>query len=272
MAKCLSSLKSFLKSIRIIYLGRFVVLILLLVQASFFSSYPIWYKDNLRWIAVLISYFPALFYWCHSLYTDAGLVRMFHTWGLYVVLALVPNIAITFAVCGDELDKNSFLGPNTLKVIVCFTPVLFLVLLNTAKDLGEYENYRQLATQLSLRICIDLFDGVAMMNVVLDEKQYPHGMTKELGIVIIAVACLSFVLSMLQMVENKIEHGVCQIRKKLVIIRSGIQMVFVNAIFLIIRVIIFMKYGKDDSIFMAKNGIAIFLSISEIYHTLNRKI
>ena len=271
MAKILSSLKHCIKSIPLIYVGRFVILILLLVQGSFFSAYPIWYKDNLRWIAVLISYFPAIFFWGHSLQTDAGLVRMFHTWGLFVVLALVPNIAITIAVCGDELDSKSFLGPNTLKVIICFTPVLFLLLLNTAKDLGEYENYRQLATQLSLRICIDLFDGVAMMNVVLDEKEHPHGMTKELGIVIIAVACLSFVLSLLQMVENKIEHGICQIRKRLVIVRSGIQLV-VNVIFLIIRVILLMKYGKDDSIFMAKNGIAIFLSISEIYHSLERKI
>ena len=272
MAEFLPSLKFFIKSIRIIYVGRFVLLILLLIQCSFFAAYPIWYKDDLRWIAVIISYFPAIFYWCHSLNTDAGLVRMFHTWGLFVVVALVPNIAITFGVCGDELDSKSSLGPNTLKAIICLTPVVFLLLLNTATDLGEHETYRQLATQLSLRICIDLFDGVAMVDVVLDEKENPHGMTKELGIVIITVACLSFVLSLVQMVENKIEYGVCQIRKKLVIIRSGIQMVLVNAIFLIIRLIIFIKYKKDDSIFMAKNGIAIFISISEIYHLLNRKI
>ena len=271
MAEVLHSLKKIIKSIRLVFVGRFVVFVLLVVQSSYFAAYPVWYTDNLRWIAVIISYFPAIFYWCHCLTTDAGLIRMFHTWGLFVLVSLIPNIAITFAVCGADLDKESYLSPNTLKVIICFTPVIFLLLLNTAKDLSEYENYRQLASQLSLRISIDLFDGVAMFNMVLDERENPYGITKEFGIAMITVACFSFALSPLQMAENKLDYGICQLRKKLVIIRSGIQMVLVNAAFLIIRLVIFIKYGKDESIFMAKNGIAIFLSISEIYHSLDRK-
>jgi len=272
MAKVLSSLKKIIKSIRLVFVGRFAVFVLLLTQCSFFAAYPIWYTDNLRWIAVVTLYFPTIFYWGHCLKIGAGLARMFHTWGLFVLVALVPNIAITFGVCGDELDNESYLGPNTLKVIICFTPVLFLLLLNTAKDLGEHEDYRQLATQLSLRISIDLFDGVAMLDVVLDERENHYGIEKGFGIMMISVACFSFALSLLQMVENKLDQGRCQLRKKLVIIRSGIQMVLVNVIFLIIRLVIFIKYGKDESIFMAKNGIAIFLSLSEIYHLLNRKI
>lgn len=138
--------------------------------------------------------------------------------------------------------------------------------------MGEHEDYRQLATQLSLRISIDLFDGVAMLDVVLDERENHYGIKKGFGIMMITVACFSFALSLLQMVENKLDQGRCQLRKKLVIIRSGIQIVLVNVIFLIIRLVIFIKYGKDESIFMAKNGIAIFLSLSEIYHLLNSKI
>ena len=72
------------------------------------------------------------------------------------------------------------------------------------------------------------------------------------------------------MLENKLDKGCCQIRKKLVIIRNVIQMLFVNMAFLIIRLVIFVKYGKDESIFMAKNGIAIFLSFSEIYYLLRQ--
>lgn len=261
---------SFLKSIRLVFVGRLAVFVLLLVQGSFFAAFPIWYTDNLRWIALITLYFPAIFFWCHCLRIDAGLVRMFHTWGLFVVVALTPNIAITFAVCGDDLDKESYLSPNTLKVIVCFTPVLFLLLLNTAKDLGEHENYRNLATQLSLRISIDLFDGVAMLNLVLDEKENQYGIEKEFEIAMITAVCFSFILTLLQMLENKLDKGCCQIRKKLVIIRNVIQMLFVNMAFLIIRLVIFVKYGKDESIFMAKNGIAIFLSFSEIYYLLRQ--
>ena len=271
MAKVPPSLKNIIKSIRLVFVGRFVVLVLLLIQCSFFAAYPTWYSDDMHWIAVLTLYLPAICYWSYCLATDAGLVRMFHIWGLFVLVALIPNIAITFGVCGDELDSKSFLGPNTLKVILCFTPVLFLILLNTATDLKEHEGYRQLASQLSLRISIDLFDGVAMLNMVLDDKQNPFGIEKRFGTMMITVACFSFALSWLQMAENKLEYGTCQLRKKLVIIRSAIQMLSVNVLFLIIRLVIFFKHRKDESIFMAKNGIAIFISISEMYHFFEPK-
>ena len=272
MAEVLMSLKNIIKSIRLVFVGRFVVLVLLVTQGSYFAAYPIWYTDDLRWIAVLTLYFPAIFYWGYCLITDAGLIRMFHTWGLFVGVALIPNIAITFAVCGGELDKKSYLGPNTLKVILCLTPVVFLLLLNTARDLGEYEEYRKLATQLSLRISIDLFDAVAMFDLVLDEKENHYGITKGFRIMMITVACLSFGLSLLQMVENRLECGSCQLHKRVAIIRNAIQMLLVNMVFLIIRLVILIKYEKDESIFMAKNGIAIFLSCSEIYYLVEKRI
>ena len=199
MAEVLSFLKKIIKSIRLVFVGRFVVFALLLVQCSFFAAYSMWYTDDLRWIAVITLYFPAIFYWFHCLKTDAGLITMFVTWGLFVVVGLIPNIAITFAVCGDELDKKSYLGPNTLKVILCLTPLLFLLLLNTARDLSDYEDNRELARRLSLYISIDLFDAVAMLDVVLDERENHYGISKGFGIVMITVACFSFVLSLLQM-------------------------------------------------------------------------
>jgi len=121
--------------------------------------------------------------------TDAGLLRMFLTWRLYVLVALVPNIGITFGVCGEDLNTEYFLGPNCLKVILCLTPVLFLLLLNTADDLRANEEYRQLAKELSVYISIDLFDGVEMLDVVLDEKENHYGIEKGFGIAMISVAC-----------------------------------------------------------------------------------
>ena len=253
-------------SVRLVFVGRFVLLALFLIQCGFFAAYPTWYSNNSPWIAVISLYAPAIIYWCHCLKTEAGLIRMFFTWGLYVVFALVPNVGITFGVCEEELDTENFLGPNCLKVILCLTPVLFLFLLNTADDLSENEDYRELAKELSVHISIDLFDGVEMLDVVLDERENNYGLKKGFGIAMITVACFSFVLSLLQMAENKLENGSCQIDKKLAIVRNSIQMVFVNLVFLIIRLVIFIEYKKDESIFIAKNGIAIFLSALEIYY------
>ncbi|KAJ7370873.1 hypothetical protein OS493_029417 [Desmophyllum pertusum] len=257
-------------ALQLLHVGRFVVFALLLTQCGFFAAYPAWYKDDLRWIGVVALYLPALLYWLYCLKTGAELLRMFFNWGLYVVVALVPNIAITFATCGDDLDKKNFLGPNTLKVVLCITPILFLFLLNTADDLNksDHEAYRDLAKKLSIQITIDLFDGVEMLDVVLDDRELgnSYGIPKEFGIVMIAVACLSFVLSLLQMAETELlDNGSTRLRKRLAIIWNALQLSLVNFAFLIIRLVIFFGYHKDESIFIAKNGIAIFLSALEIY-------
>ena len=292
MATIMSFLKEKLKALRLVWIGRFLFFALLMIQCGFHTAYPENYTDDASWIPIFLSYAPALFYWIYCLRTDATLIRMFFTWGLYTVLALVPNIAIIFAVAGDALDKEQLLGPNTLKVTLCITPVLFLFLLNTASDLSKHEDYRQLASKLSIQITIDLFDAVEMLDIVLDESQNSHchasvnftmgmenngtlsflgpqvpshGIPKDFGKVMVAGACFSFLLSLLQLAENKLDDGKHETRERLAIVRNGVQIVFVNLAFLLIRAVIFFKYKKDESIFIAKNGIAIFLSSLEIY-------
>ena len=190
---------------------------------------------------------------------------MFYTWGLYLAVFLIPLTVTIFLVAGDELDKTKFLGPNTLKVILCLTPVLFLFLPNTASGLSESDDYRQLALRLTIQVTIDLFDAVEMLDIVLDENESRQGIPKWFGRLMMAVACFSFLLSLLQMAENKLVDGKVEQSKCLAIIRNVVQMLCVNLVFMVIRLVIFFKYKKEESIFIAKNGIAIYFSALEIY-------
>lgn len=190
---------------------------------------------------------------------------MFFTWGLYLAVFLIPLTVTIFLLAGDELDKTKFLGPNTLKVILCLTPVLFLFLPNTASGLSESDDYRQLALRLTIQVTIDLFDAVEMLDIVLDENESRQGIPKWFGRLMMAVACFSFLLSLLQMAENKLVDGKVEQSKCLAIIRNVVQMVCVNLVFMVIRLVIFFKYKKEESIFIAKNGIAIYFSALEIY-------
>lgn len=262
---CLSFLKRTFKAFRLVLIGRFVFFALLTIQCGFLAAYPASYKDDVRLIPVFLLYVPTLAYWIYCLINDAGLLGMFYTWGLYVLTALIPNIVIIFALVGDDLDKKQLLGPNTLKVILCITPMLFLFLLNTASDLTEHEEYRQLASRLSIQITIDLFDAVEMLHTVLDERQNRHGIPKAFGRLMVLMACFSFLLSLLQLAENKLRFGRQKLRQKKAVVRNVMQMLFVNLVFLIIRLVVFLKYKKDESIFISKNVIAIFLSALEIY-------
>ena len=65
------------------------------------------------------------------------------------------------------------------------------------------------------------------------------------------------------MVETKLTERGSKTRFRTAIFHNIVQMVFVNVPFLVIRSVVFV-FGKDESIFIAKNGIGIVLSIMEI--------
>ena len=253
-----------IKAKPLVAIGRFIFFSLLMIQSGFLAAYPATYQDR-DTAALCLLCIPVLVYWIYCLCTEASLLRMFYTWGLYLAVFLIPLTVTIFLLAGDELDKTKFLGPNTLKVILCLTPVLFLFLPNTASGLSESDDYRQLALRLTIQVTIDLFDAVEMLDIVLDENESRQGIPKWFGRLMMAVACFSFLLSLLQMAENKLVDGKVEQSKCLAIIRNVVQMVCVNLMFMVIRLVIFFKYKKEESIFIAKNGIAIYFSALEIY-------
>ena len=147
----------------LVLVGRFLAVLLLCVQCGFLTAFPVCYRDDKRLISLVLLSFPALIYYGICLATGGELRKVFRTWGLYIIFGLIPYIAIIFALCGDVLNKDSFLSPTCLKVILCITPAAFLILVNTAGDLGKYEDYKALALTLSVVITIDLVDSVEML-------------------------------------------------------------------------------------------------------------
>ena len=66
------------------------------------------------------------------------------------------------------------------------------------------------------------------------------------------------------MAEIKITPDEAKIRFHTQWYRNIVQIVCVNVPFLVFRTVVFSVFGKDESIFIAKNGIGIVLSIMEI--------
>ncbi|KAL9959819.1 hypothetical protein ACROYT_G033175 [Oculina patagonica] len=243
--------------------GRLLFFALLATQCGFLASYPAKYKDTI-WFFMFAWYVPVVIIWiCLMVLREADLRRWVYVWGLYII-GLLANIILIFGFVVDGIDKENFLGPNTLKMVLCITPVLLILLLNTADDSQESDKHRELVSKSSVQMAIDLLDVVEMLDIILEEKEHAVGISKSVGIAMVVVACFSLLLSIWQMAENKFNGGKPTVRKKTSLIRSAVEMVCVNLVFLIVRVFVYFKYGKDESIFIAKNGIAIILSTLEI--------
>ena len=158
-------------------------------------------------------------------------------------------------------NDTKTLSSTLLKATLCVTPLLLLLLLNTASDANDTEENKDDVYKLCVQLAVDLLDAVEMIDIVLDEKEHNYGISQGFGIAMITVACISFLLSLWPMIETKLHD-----RKKTIsaISRNAAEIGLVNGPFLVIRLVIVFSYGKDESIFVAKNVIAIILSVLEI--------
>ena len=239
--------------------GRLLFLVLMLTQCLFLASYPAIYSSNLKWYLTSLSYAPSVLMWLFLFKSKkAKLYRIFWLWGMYV-LGLVVSTAIVFKIVGDSLDKDRFLGPNVLKKVLCITPILLLLLLKT----GEHgKSHKELVSSLCFRMILDLFDAIEIIDIVLEEKEHSYGISKEFGIAMVVLACISFLLSPWKMAEIDVEKN--KLRRPTAKWRYIVEMIVENLAFLVVRLVISFKYDKDESIFIAKNGIAFVLGFMEI--------
>ena len=270
------------------FVGRLAFALLLLTQGGFLVAYSVDYDEVAVEAPIVQGVLFAItaFVWLALICTEAKLSRLFYVWVLYV-FTLVVNIGILFGTIGDKLDSNKFLGPNVLKGVLCVTPPLLLLLLHNADDLDRSDERKDLVSKLSYQMAIDLFDVVDMIDIVLEDKRHgsancscanttinettPTSATSSLktipesfGIVMVTVASLSLLMSLWQLFENKLSRDDTKIRFRATVLRNLVEIALVNFVFLIIRLVVYAEYHRDESIFIAKNIISIVLSILEI--------
>ena len=112
---------------------------------------------------------------------------------------------------------------------------------------------------------LQVFDAIEMIDIVVSEKGKDSKIDKVNEIGIIALACVSLLLSAWQLVHSvhyKSTGALCNGEK----IRLGlvITAAIINFVSMIIRVVVLVEYGTNETIFIAKNIISILRSRREI--------
>ena len=159
---------------------------------------------------------------------------------------------------GDGLE-NKRLDPIVLKAALCLTPLLLVLLLNTASDADDY---RDALSKLCVQLAVDLLDAVEMIDIGLEDHEQKFCISDEFGIAMITVACISLFLSPWSMLEINLDEK--KTKKRTAMARNIVETFCVNIVFLGIRLAIVILYRKDETIFIAKNILAIVLSSLEI--------
>ena len=89
----------------------------------------------------------------------------FRDWQSYIRIFLVPCIICAFGVQTslDGMVLRYHLA-DKIKVPLCITPILLILLLTTADDSFSSKSHKELVRNLSVLMVADLFDAIEMLN------------------------------------------------------------------------------------------------------------
>jgi len=117
---------------------------------------------GIGWISVLA--FAVLVPWAVILWRwNRQLSKLWIVWTVYV-LVLAIFICVIFGWLREKLDKKNFWGPNNLKITVCMTPVIAIVLIATAKD---SQKYGDLVHRFYGGLVLELFDAIEVLAIAI---------------------------------------------------------------------------------------------------------
>ena len=191
---------------------------------------------------------------------------VFIAWLAYVSITLVPEVAVIFKRYAAELRDAKIWHQNLLKIALCITPMLFLLLVNSHHDSRPYSERRVYIDKISAGVTLDLLDSIDILEVLfIDdiELNLPVGLENA----IIAFACINFFLPTLALMELRaITKG--QVNSTASKVLYSISYIcLVNVPLGVIRIILWTNYNQDVSVFIGKNLIASAIYSFDIYES-----
>lgn len=250
--------------------GRVVWLILWWVQIFVFCFYVYLYRDSGALMLVSSFWFLVtcilrlilgpLILWL----SERELSCDPYIWLGYSFLFIV-DLILVFALGEDKFREERFVEPKILEAVLYMTPLLLLLLLTTADDdaikrLGDFK-------LLCVILAAQLLDAIEMIDIVVSEKVKGSEIDKVYERGMIALACMSLLLSAFQLVHS-VHHyykstGSRRDRGKIglgLVIAAAI----INFVSFGIRVVAMVEYGTNERPLIIKNIMSMFMLMVEV--------
>ena len=158
---------------------------------------------------------------------------------------------------------------DKIKVALCITPILLILLLTTADDLYSSRSHKELVRNLSVLMVADLFDAIEMLNNAFESSLGAFNLS---AIFLVIGAIITVIVSSLQIAEYEFIEGVEgesneQIRYKPNVFLKIVELV-TNLVALTIRLEVLIVHGKCratvGTVVIFKNFAALILSVMHI--------
>ena len=201
------------------------------------------------------------------------LSQFFRGWQSYICIVLVPSIIAACGVQGSSegmvLCYDCYHLADKIKVALCITPILLILLLTTADDSFSSKSHKELVRNLSVLMVADLFDAIEMLNNAFESS---FGAFNLSTIFLVIGAIITVIVSSLQIAQYEFIEGVKgesneQIRYKPNVFLKIVELV-TNLVALTIRLEVRFVHGKCratvGTVVIFKNFAALILSVMHI--------
>lgn len=235
-----------------------MIVICFVLQDFGLVYYLVDHYKNSNWWSFLLVYAPAITAYIVACYLrKKGYSFSWVVWFTYSV-ALIPIVVIIFGTFAKDLPTTKFWGPNALKSILSLTPFIFLLLLYTVNSEDDSKSLELLAVSVT----VDCFDSIELLENLLKKSLT---LQRGLELTILVSACVNFVFPALALFElRQEEKGKKRLKKQIKVARAFTQFALFNVVYLFLRILMWIQYGQDASIFIAKNIIMAVNSSFEL--------
>ena len=248
-----------------ILLGRQVLLLLLVAQLLFVCCDIFFSISAVPWIFLRILLIMAIFMLNFIGCVPFGLSWMtkerYHysnVWLGYTTV-LIGNIMVvcTLHMAVVDAEQDNLFGPTDFVKVLCITPFILLLFLNTAGEEGT--EFHGESKWLFVTMSAQIFDAIDMIDNVSNGNRDGTPIGLGVGMITLAFGCLLLAAWEFHELEHGAERRFIEAK-----VYRLLGLILVNLATLIIRAVVYVDYGWRETTSVAKNIIVICTSVSEL--------
>ena len=248
-----------------ILLGRQVLLLLLVAQLLFFCCDIFFSISAVPWIflriLLIMAIFMLNFFGCAPFGLSWMTKERYHysnVWLGYTTV-LIGNIMVvcTLHMAVVDAEQDNLFGPTDFVKVLCITPFILLLFLNTAGEGGA--EFHGESKWLFVTMSAQIFDAIDMIDNVSNGNRDGTPIGLGVGMITLAFGCLLLAAWEFHELEHGAERRFIEAK-----VYRLLGLILVNLATLIIRAVVYVDYGWRETTSVAKNIIVICTSVSEL--------
>lgn len=132
------------------------------------------------------------------------------------------------------------------------------------------QEFKAIYKNLITTVVFDIFDSVSLIGLVFSEDEKSQHLNDFVANLLIILACINFVLPSIQLFRlSKTHFNSHEFELTSNLMHQILKISTINIPFVCIRIYFWKVFGKEISIFLLKNSLAIFVGIKEIIHDIH---